>query len=276
MKLLNVGCGSTFHPLWSNIDRVSYSSEVKAYDLLKGLPYEDSYFDACYSSHLLEHLTQTEAQKLLSECWRTLKPQGVIRIVVPDLESVARNYLNALEQVEGGSIEYEPNYNWMMLELYDQAVRRFSGGEMALYLSNPDIKNKDFVRARLGAEAEKYFQSQTSYNKKPNWQNINLKNLSYIFYKLRVLIAKNVVRILAGDRIGSFFTEGLFWNSGEVHRWMYDRFSLRKMLEAAGFVGIRSRAANESQIPDFNTYELDIIEGKVRKPESLFMEGTKL
>jgi predicted SAM-dependent methyltransferase len=80
MKLLNFGCGSTFHPAWVNIDIASSSPEVREYDIRKNLPYPNAEFDACYSSHVLEHLKQHEAQKLLAECHRVLKPKGIIRI----------------------------------------------------------------------------------------------------------------------------------------------------------------------------------------------------
>jgi hypothetical protein len=71
------------------------------------------------------------------------------------------------------------------------------------------------------------------------------------------------------------FEEGVFRNSGEIHRWMYDRYSLRRLLEQAGFIDVRICRADESRIPDFNSYNLDVVEGKVRKPVSLFMEGIK-
>ena len=64
--------------------------------------------------------------------------------------------------------------------------------------------------------------------------------------------------------------------SGEVHQWMYDRYSLRKILSESGFVDIRQYRADQSAIPDFNNYLLDIEpNGKVRKPDSFFMEARK-
>ena len=68
-------------------------------DITKNLHYPDIHFDACYSSHVLEHLTKEESQQLLTECHRILKPQGVIRVVVPDLEAIVREYLRILEEI---------------------------------------------------------------------------------------------------------------------------------------------------------------------------------
>jgi len=68
----------------------------------------------------------------------------------------------------------------------------------------------------------------------------------------------------------------LFRMSGEVHQWMYDRYSLKKILGETGFVDIQQCCADQSEIPDFNSYLLDIEpNGNVRKPDSFFMEARK-
>ena len=59
----------------------------------------------------------------LRECFRVLKNEGIIRVVVPDLEKIARLYLMALEGSCAGSTQWHRNYEWMLLEMYDQAVR---------------------------------------------------------------------------------------------------------------------------------------------------------
>lgn len=191
MKLLNIGCGSTFHRDWVNIDIVSCAPEVRQYDIRKNLPYSDAEFDACYTSHLIEHLKQEESEKLLAECKRILKPQGIIRVVVPDLEGVVREYLNALEKVDSGSSELEANYDWMMLELYDQTVRSFAGGEMGRFLLKSNITNKDFIISRIGAEAENYWLNQST--QKSLWDKISNKKPSWFFKQTRDVILKSLV-----------------------------------------------------------------------------------
>lgn len=276
MQLLNIGCGSTFEPSWTNIDIASSYPEVQSHDIRKGLPYPDAHFDACYSSHVLEHMTQEEANNLLEECWRVLKPQSIIRIVVPDLEQIVRKYLETLEQAEAGMLEAEPNYDWMMLEMYDQTVRDFGGGEMGLYLRNPEIKNKEFVRARIGLEAENFWHQEKGLKKTENfWEKIASKSMFKFANKLQYWTVEKIVTVLAGSETRRAFKAGIFRNSGEIHRWMYDRFSLRRMLEKNGFVEVRVCQATESRIANFNSYSLDVVNGKIRKPDSLFMEGIK-
>jgi hypothetical protein len=56
---------------------------------------------------------------------------------------------------------------------------------------------------------------------------------------------------------------------------MYDRVSLSHLLAAVGFRQISVCAAEESRIENFAGYQLDSVEGRVRKPDSLFMEALK-
>jgi predicted SAM-dependent methyltransferase len=273
---LNIGCGSIFHPSWNNIDSHRESSLIDLYDIRQGLPFSDEYLQVCYSSHVLEHLTQHHAKALLIECMRVLKSEGIIRLVVPDLEAIALNYLSTLER--SGDIEAQANYDWMMLELFDQTVREFSGGEMGKYLSRPNLPNREFILSRIGYEAEQFWQKQReNLSDQPTLiDKLKSKNLGWLVKKLRIAIAKFFVLIIAGKESAEAFDIGLFRNSGEIHQWMYDRFSLARLLEECGFVDIKICQAHESRIPDFNSYDLDIIDGKVRKPDSLFIEASKL
>ena len=282
---LNVGCGSNFHSAWVNIDIYSAIPEVISHDIRQGLPFHDNNFDACYSSHVIEHLTPAEAEKLLAECFRVLKPNGVIRVVVPDLESIVRIYLQALEQVEAGNREGNPNlglnldpnpelnYDWIMLELYDQAVRSYSGGRMGEYLSAETMPNRAFAISRLGVESENYWDKKAK--DRSIWAKVKSQRAVWLIRKLRISIAKIFVTLIAGKQVAQAFDQGIFRSSGEIHRWMYDRSSLRRILQQAGFTDIKLCQAYESRIPNFNDYELDVIAGKVRKPDSLFMEGLR-
>lgn len=273
MKLINLGCGNTFHSDWVNLDLIVGVDEIIPYDIRQKLPYPDQFFDGCYSSHVLEHLKPSEADKFLGECWRILKPGGVIRIVVPDLEEIVRIYLSLLEELKLGNKTLEENYNWIMLELYDQSVRTSPGGEMKEFLINPNLSNKDFILSRIGQEASGYWESNDETRNL--WQKMQNKSFFWWFTRGRLLVAQLLVKIVGGREIEQSFKDGIIRNSGVIHQWMYDAFSLERVLKKAGFKDIKVCSANESRIPDFNSYQLDMIEGKIRKPDSLFMEGIK-
>lgn len=76
MKRLNLGCGSRFHPAWTNIDFASADS-VLSQDLRKGTPFADEEFGVLYHSHVLEHFNRPDARAFLRECWRVLNRGGV-------------------------------------------------------------------------------------------------------------------------------------------------------------------------------------------------------
>jgi SAM-dependent methyltransferase len=55
------------------------------HDLAHSLPLKDGTADFIYSSHFLEHLFKPDAERLLKESYRVLKPGGIVRVCVPDL-----------------------------------------------------------------------------------------------------------------------------------------------------------------------------------------------
>ena len=70
-----------------------WPSHVQWMDITKGLPYTNGSVDVIYASHVLEHLYRDDALRLLNECKRVLKPDGIIRLVLPDLKKIASDYL---------------------------------------------------------------------------------------------------------------------------------------------------------------------------------------
>lgn len=273
VRLLNFGCGGTFHPDWTNLDTSPVSPEVIAHDLRLRFPFADGTFDAVYGSHVLEHLEPAAAERLLQDCFRILRPGGIIRIAVPDLESIARLYVSSLEGALNGDHESEMRYDWLMLELYDQAVRKVSGGNMAAYMAeDTDRKRVRFVAERVGCEG-----AQAMANPVPGFSVTSrvLGRLRSMAGSIRRMAAIASAFVFLGPRGAAAVREGLFRHGGEVHQWMYDRFSLARALRQAGFATIQRRSAGESDIPGFAGYRLEVIDGRERKPDSLYMEGRK-
>lgn len=113
---INVGCGATPTPGWLNLDnswtiRAVQSKPLglafRAAGLLRGkdeyvdairrhdirwadatshLPAEDGSADVVYTSHMVEHLTRTEADHFFQEALRVLRSGGVLRVAVPDID----------------------------------------------------------------------------------------------------------------------------------------------------------------------------------------------
>lgn len=285
MKALNLGCGWRYHPDWTNIDFRSGSEFVTAHDLSKGIPVPDESFDLVYHSHLLEHFTKDEGQAFIQECFRVLRPQGILRVVVPDLEQVTRLYLMALKQAAGGSAEWSHHYDWMLIELLDQSVRTRTRGAMADYLFAPHIPNPDFVVERLGTEAKKLMERGEQQREleaaDPVPPSVGHRLLEYgikpVYRFLRYSSYRRewLLRRVLGKEFESLEL-GRLRKSGEIHHWMYDRFSLQRLLEQSGFAEVIQRTATESYVPHWASFHLDTEpDGSIYKPDSLFMEAIK-
>jgi SAM-dependent methyltransferase len=238
----NFGCGTRFHPDWINVDFLGDRQAVFAWNLRRGLPLADSSCDAVYSSHAIEHFDRDGARRFVKECLRVLKPGGIIRLVAPDLEGIARVYLSCLDAIrreEAGAAEC---YEWAVIELLDQLVRHQSGGEMLKYWSQPVVPAEDFVAERVGTE---YWRAREIHKK-----------------KFRERSAPGAREI------------GHFRLGGEVHQWMYDRYALGKLLADCGFRDVHPCQAHESAIEGFVDFNLDTEpDGSIYKPDSFFVEA---
>lgn len=68
---------------------------IECLDVRRGLPFADDTVSVVYSSHMIEHLFRDEAVALLREVRRVLAPEGICRVVVPDLRSMVRWYVES-------------------------------------------------------------------------------------------------------------------------------------------------------------------------------------
>jgi predicted SAM-dependent methyltransferase len=281
VKYLNLGCGSRLHPDWTNVDFVSTVDGVLAHDLRTGIPFADGVFHIVYHSHVLEHFGKTEAGKFLKECFRVLRPGGVLRVAVPNLETIARVYLSTLQQ----ALEHDPNaplnYDWIMLELFDQTVRNASGGEAAKYLSAASLANESFILERWGQEARSLIEharaQRSAVAQSPLPGGRLRRSLRSLYGFLRnSSFRREIAYKLCLGRNYEALQIGRFRLSGEIHQWMYDRYSLNRLLKECGFVEIVQRLASESYAEKWSNFNLDTQpDGTVYKPDSLFMEALK-
>lgn len=152
--MINFGCGTHLHSDWLNVDfsplswRVrhpvllnilgalgliseqayhdfqKYQNLITRVDLSRfPLPFPDDYADVIYHSHFLEHLAKRDGFRFHQEAFRILKPGGILRIVVPDLELIVNEYISAISPV------YDQNKHEKALnDLFDQIVRNEFGG----------------------------------------------------------------------------------------------------------------------------------------------------
>jgi predicted SAM-dependent methyltransferase len=285
-KLLNLGCGARFHPAWTNLDLVSSSPHVIACDLRRGIPCPEAAFDLVYHSHVLEHIPRPSAGHFIGECARVLRKGGILRVVVPDLETIARLYLEKLEHALQGSNREKADYDWMVIELLDQLARTQNGGEALEYLTANDIPNESFVLSRWGVEAKKIIDRSRPQNPKSHATSPSKSKAPPSLFHRLARLARSPRQALRSCReallkraLGSewpLLELGRFRAGGSIHQWMYDRFSLAELLKAHGFTRVAQRSATESFFADWSQFNLDTEpDGSVYKPDSLFVEGIK-
>jgi predicted SAM-dependent methyltransferase len=65
--------------------------------VVKGLPVPPESCRGIYASHVLEHLALNEFHTALENTRKLLQPGGIFRLLVPDLEWAAREYVRRLD-----------------------------------------------------------------------------------------------------------------------------------------------------------------------------------
>jgi hypothetical protein len=280
MRMLNLGCGSRFSkdPSWTNLDVRSSGDGVIRHDLRDGIPFADESFDGVYLSHVLEHFARAEGAAILRECRRVLTAAGIVRVVVPDLEDICRTYLRIVERMAAGDRDACGQYDWILLEMYDQAVRTEPGGEMGRYLRNAGAAVRPFIVERFGALGREIDES----GRVPRGRRAASRGATGLQGLLRWAAAqgkrirRSAASVLLDQQERLALQLGLFRQGGEIHRWMYDQYSLGRLLGEAGFVQIVRYSAHESGIERWHAYALDLdAAGSERVPHSLYMEGAR-
>lgn len=113
---LNLGCGAHTPAGWVNVDyalgarlarnpvarrmakslrifSLDWNDRIFIHNLTRTFPWPEGCAEAVYCSHSLEHFTREEGLFIVSEAFRVLAHQGVIRILVPDLRFLVDRYL---------------------------------------------------------------------------------------------------------------------------------------------------------------------------------------
>jgi predicted SAM-dependent methyltransferase len=77
---------------WANLDLDPGSRADIVWNVTDGLPFPDGSCAFIYSEHFLEHLPIQDGVRFLKECHRSLQKGGVLRVAMPSLQEVVRQY----------------------------------------------------------------------------------------------------------------------------------------------------------------------------------------
>lgn len=109
---IQYGCGWSAPSQWRNFDasptliferipllgrlysknESRFPSNVEYGDIVRGLPVEQNSCAGVYCSHILEHLSLSDFRVALRNTKKILRPTGIFRLVLPDLEYSIRKY----------------------------------------------------------------------------------------------------------------------------------------------------------------------------------------
>lgn len=111
-KYVQYGCGFDAPDGWINYDasptlffeRIPflgrlYTKNEKRFpknvqwgDIVRGLPHGEESIQGIFCSHVLEHLSLEDCRKAIQNTYRYLKPGGIFRLVLPDLQYAIEEY----------------------------------------------------------------------------------------------------------------------------------------------------------------------------------------
>ncbi len=215
MKILNLGCGdktsnssdvinidwSIYHkikcnsllqfmalPFFDENRKKYYNSlpdNIRVHNLKKGIPFENNSIDVVYHSHVLEHIPKPQAEKFQNEIMRVLKPGGIQRIVIPDMEILCLELIDHIAKCDANENENEKHDNFID-NIVGQCVQEQSVGT-ARQMKLQSV----FERLLLGGAKRRGQTHQWMYDR------INLKQLlkKCGFVKIRSL-SYNVSNII--------------------------------------------------------------------------------
>ena len=120
------GCGLSAPPGWLNFDAsprlkleqmpiirhalkrtfgTIFPENVLSGDIVAGLPVPDGASAGVYCSHVLEHLPREDVPVALHNTAKMLRPDGIFRLIVPDLRWRAEQYLQSATRAESGAAD---------------------------------------------------------------------------------------------------------------------------------------------------------------------------
>lgn len=121
MNKLHLGCGPVSLPGFTNIDIRWMPGVDKIADIryLSPRDYPSNSVDLIYASHVLEHISRWEYKSTLSRWYDMLKEGGILRLAVPDFESLTKYYMavgnikNIMGLLYGGQDYRENRHHWI-------------------------------------------------------------------------------------------------------------------------------------------------------------------
>lgn len=176
---LHLGCGTNIAKGWTNVDnnpdyKIKQPGLYRKWDLRKPLPYKQDSVEKIFHEHFIEHLTKPQAEAFLRDCYKVLKPGGVMRIGWPDTTKLIRAY-TLRDKKYFDYISKNINYG-MVLGTWDELLVDFFYSwdhkygytrshlkKLLHYIGFKDIKFKKYMHSGHGFDIDMRNDPATTY-----------------------------------------------------------------------------------------------------------------
>lgn len=209
---LNLGAGPYWEKSgWHILDhKLKKNEKNKVCGDISKINLKSNSCDVVFISHVLEHIPHLKIQKVLAEINRVLKKNGILRILVPDMEKFAKAYVKKDKKFfikakeEDTSLRQDLGYGGMLANLFvspgqdtvlfDRNIKEFISGYAHLYSYDFFMMKKILQMTGFGTiQRKKFCKSNISDFLEPlhvvglgkKYYNLNDK-----FYKKNNLIHK--------------------------------------------------------------------------------------
>jgi hypothetical protein len=196
---LNLGAS----PIWSKdswhtLDhKLTESTETAIAGDASNIKLPDESCDVVFCSHVFEHIPHTRLPMVLAEINRVLRPNGILRILTPDLEKVAKAYVEKDAEFfrqakeEDESLRTDLGFGGMMMNfivspgqdtaLFDRNLKQFIAGYAHLYSYDYSMLSMMFEKLGYAPQKVGFCESEVAEFREPLhvvgqeniWQNFN-------------------------------------------------------------------------------------------------------
>lgn len=136
---LHIGCGTKRIQGFVNIDcrYLPTVDDIQNAELLRS--YKPNTVDMIYASHILEHFGRWRYKQVLQRWYEIIKPDGVLRLAVPNFESICNHYksngdISILMGLLYGGQDYDENFHYVTFDFNSLGVTLKQIGFKEVYL----------------------------------------------------------------------------------------------------------------------------------------------
>lgn len=166
---IHYACGEKFLPDWLNVDftikrGILPKQESSKYichevNLIVKHPFRDNCFSFGFAEDFLEHLQQGDSIVFLSECFRTLKAGGVLRLSFPGLEGVLNKHYKVCDYRNTIQAKQDAYTMWEHFHFYSREELRLVAEQIGFQEINfvdygvskyPELNGLDTRQEQIG------------------------------------------------------------------------------------------------------------------------------